>query len=107
MRHQTAEGLEVLEKSLLINLGIGLQARPGLLDPCDDLVFHIGHVHDVVHLVITEPQISPEDIAQHEGAKVADMGKIMNRWTTAVHPNLPAIGLQRLEWLHASGQGVE
>ena len=63
----------------------------------DDLVVHVGDVHDMVNFVSALAQESAEEIDGDEGAEIADMAVVVNRRSAGVHADF--VVAQRTELL--------
>jgi hypothetical protein len=70
----------------------------------DDLVVHVGEVHDLRHRVATALEHAPQLVLEEERPEVADMGVIVDGRAAGIHPH-PAF-LQRLEGNRPSPQRV-
>ncbi len=70
----------------------------------NDLVVHVGDVHDVVHLVAAIDQPAAQNVLESEGPQVADVGVIVDRGAAGVHAH--GIAFERLKRLHLLGESV-
>ena len=71
----------------------------------DDLVVHVGDVHDVLQLVAALPQEAAQQFDDDEGAEVADVAVVVNRGPAGVHAD--GVVFQRVELLDFGGQSIE
>ena len=94
----------VFQKSLLVLGGVVLDAQPFLRGVADDLVVHVGNVHDVAHVESALPQETAQKVDRNEGAEVADVAVVVDRGPAGIHANF--IVLQRLELFDFAGQRV-
>ena len=58
----------------------------------DDLVVHVGDVHDVAHLHAGQFEVSAQDVDLKEGTKVADMTVVIDCRSASVHTERLAVG---------------
>ena len=73
----------------------------------DDLVVDVGEVLDELHLEAAIDQVAANDVHGDEQPRVADVGVILGRHATHVHPQHP-IRVQGDELVLATGQrGVD
>jgi len=66
---------------------------------------HVGYVHHMVHLVAVSPERADENVVQDVGAKVTDVGVVVNGWAASVKADLTRP--QRFENLRFTAKGVE
>jgi len=67
-------------------------------DALDDFVLHVRDVHHVCDGVALEFEITADEVAEDEGAPVADVGEVINRRPAAIHADLG--GSERRELLN-------
>ncbi len=75
----------VLQKSLGIDVGVFSQRLVLGHGIADDLVVHVGNVHDVVEAESAGAQPFAQDVEEREGPEVADMGVIVDRGAAGIH----------------------
>lgn len=73
------------------------QRQSGRAGVADDFVVHVGQVHDVEQFIAAPFQMPPQDVHEDERAEVADVGEVIDRRPTGVHPYPPPF--ERDEWL--------
>jgi hypothetical protein len=83
----------ILEERCFVPAGVFRQGGSGFPHTPDDLILHVGDVHDVIHLVPLELEVPAHQIRQHEGLEIPDVGEVMNRRTAAVHPYAASLGI--------------
>ena len=81
-----------------------LDAQAFLGGVADDLVVHVGNVHDVAHLEPALPQKAAQNVHRDEGPEVADVAVVVDRGPAGVHPHF--IILQGMEFFDLAGQRV-
>ena len=64
----------------------------------------VGDIHHVMDVVASKLQKPPQQITEQERAKIPNMRKIINSWTTAIHLNLTRLNRPKL--LRLVGQRV-
>ena len=70
----------------------------------DDLVVHVGDVHDVQELKAAMAQMSPQHVLEREGPQISDVDVVVDGRPTGVHAHRVAFG--GLEGLEGAGEGV-
>ena len=73
LRRLQPKGRRVFEKGVRVYFRVLLDALARGVRVADDLVFHIGDVHDVIEFKAAVLQPAPQDILEHEGPQVADV----------------------------------
>ena len=104
LRGFEAQHLAILAKRLRVLCGIlcdWLVQSHGILD---DLVVHVGDVHDVVEPVAARPQPAAQEIDKDEAAEIADVRVIVDGRAAGVHPD--RIIRQGSERLHFLREGI-
>ena len=99
-----AERVEVLEERFLVGRRVVAQRDAGLARAADRLVVHVREVHDVRDL---EPRVferAAQQVLEHVGAEVADVGEVVDRGAAGVHPD--RAGDERLQRFDAAGERV-
>ena len=104
---QAAQGLEILEERRLIFGGVIAQRGVCFRDARDDLVLHVGDVHDVADGVTLEFQAAPDQVGEDESAEIPDVGKVMHGRPAAIEADPFGARLERDEFLHRAGQGIK
>ena len=89
---QAVEGLEILEERRLVFGGVVAQGGFGFAHAPDDLVLHVGDVHDVADVVALELQVAPHQIGKNKGAEIADMGEVMHGGAAAIEADATGPG---------------
>jgi hypothetical protein len=87
LRPLIAESVEIFPKILNVRCGKFIDADPACRRFVDNAVINIGQVKDVRYLIPFEFQIPPQNVAENERAKVANMGKIPDRRPADIHPH--------------------
>ena len=77
---------------------------PSLARVADDLVVHVGDVHDPRHAQALEEQHAAQQVGKDEGAEVAHVGGGVDGRAAGVHADVSR--LERLERLQAATEGV-
>ena len=88
----TPQRVQVLKERLDVLgrvLADGNARRRGV---ADDLVVHVGDVHDVADLHARELQEAAQHVDLQKGAEVADVAVVVNRRPAGVHPQRLAVG---------------
>ena len=88
----------VLQERLGIDAGVFRQRLVLGHGIADDLVVHVGDVHDVVEAESAGAQPFAQDVEEGEGAEVADMGVIVDRGAAGIHAD--GVVARRRELLH-------
>ena len=95
-----AQRRAVFEKSFGVLLGVFRKRFVLGRGVANDLVFHVGDVHDVVKLIAARPQPTAQDILESERAKVSDMYEVIDRWAARIHADGRVVkGRKRLHLL--------
>jgi len=105
MRAHAIEHVEIFEKRFLVLSSVVLEVASRFPDCRNDLIFHVGDIHNVANFEAAEFQITPNQIRTDEGAEVANVREIMDGGTAAVHTGCAGRGGTKL--LQRSRQGVE
>jgi len=88
-----------------VEVGHLAQALAGLADGADDLVLHVGNIHDVGDSVAFVFEVAAQQVFEGEGPQVADVGKVIDRRPAGVHADTRR--RERNEIIFLSGQRVE
>jgi len=102
--HVQAQGGAVFEKRLRVDGGVFLKRLLFGRRVADDLIVHVGDVHDVVELVTARTQPPAQNVDEGEGAEVADVGVTVNGGAARVQANRVAV--RGMEVLDALGECV-
>ncbi len=102
-RHDVQVG-QVLAVVVDVTFGQRERIHSQLVGAVDDLVIHIGKVHDMVDLVAAEFKVAPDDVEDQRRHGVPDMGVVINGHTADVH--FYNARLERLEVFLFTGEGV-
>ena len=94
----------VFEKGLLVLRGVVLDAQALLGGVADDLVVHVGDVHDVAHPEPALQQEAAQNVHRDKGPEVADVAVVIDRGPAGVHPHF--VILQGMEFFDLAGQRV-
>ena len=70
----------------------------------NDFVLDIGDVHHVIQRVAARAQPAAQDVREHEGPEIADMGVVVDGRPAGVHPH--DVVVEGIELLQLLGQGV-
>jgi len=81
------------------------EALPGLDRATDGLVVDVGDVADVPGGQAVEFQHAPQDVLNHEGAEVADVGRAIDGRAAAVESERAAV--ERAQGTDFAGPGIE
>ena len=88
--------LQVLEKRLLIFLRVLADSHARRRRVANDLVVHVGDVHDVAHLGAQQPQRPPQHIHLQKRPEIPDVPVVVDRRPARIHPQSLAVrGRQR------------
>ena len=87
----------VFEEGLGVFLGVLLHGDAIASGIANDLVVHVGDVHDVLQLVAALLQEAAQGVDDDEGAEVADVSVVVDRGTASVHAD--QVVFQRAEFL--------
>ncbi len=96
--------LRVFEECLGVELGVFLERLAGFEHSPDDLVFHVGYVHDVKHFIAEILQISAEHVHRYKRPEVSNVSVVVHRRATRIHPN--GVALERFEFFERSRERV-
>ena len=75
----------IFKERPLIFRRVLLHREAGSSRVADDLVVHVGDIHDVFDLVSAKAQIAGQQIDRDEGSKVADVAVVVDGWSAGVH----------------------
>ena len=103
-RFETKRGSVFLEGGSVLGR-IFTDRLAGLDRVADDLVVHVGDVHDVVDLVAAAAQIASQNVLESEAAKIADVDVVIDRGTARIHAHL--VFVERREGFEAVGKRIE
>jgi hypothetical protein len=81
-----------------------MQRHVGLARPSNGSIIDVGQVHHLNDTIALVDEIAPQDVFEHEGAKVADVGIVVYCGATRIHADLTR--MDRLKVLLAARQGV-
>ena len=95
----------VFQKSLLVFRGVLLHRDAVARGIANDLVVHVGDVHDVLQLVAALLQEAAQHVDHDKGAEVADVPVVIHRGTAGIHAD--QVVFQRTKLLDLPRQGVE
>ena len=95
----------IFQKRLAILLRVLLHGDAVAGGVADDLVVHVGDVHDVLQLEAALLQKAPQRVDDDEGAEVADVSVVVDRGTAGVHAD--QVVFQWMELFDLAGQSVE
>src|SRR5260370_18825860 len=98
---------QVLKKRRLEPARELAQRRVCFTHALDDLVVHVGNVHDLPHGVALEFETSPDKVAKYECSPIADVREVVNRRAAAINANFSALGIERAEVLDRARQRIE
>ena len=82
---QAQRAAQSSRKALRVDGGVFLERFVLGHGVADDLVVHVGDVHDVVEAEAAGAQPVAQDVDESEGAEVADVGEIVDRGAAGVH----------------------
>src|ERR1700722_6928665 len=99
-----ADQRAIFEKCLLELRGVFVDAHAVAGRVADDLVVHVGDVHDMVDAVPALPQETAQQIDGNKRPEVANVSIVVNGWTAGVHSDF--VVAQRMEVLDLRGHGV-
>src|ERR1700730_1377706 len=94
----------VFEKRLLVFGCVLLNAYSLARGIANDLVIHVGDVHDVTNPESTLPQKTAQDVDRDEGAEVADVSVVVDGRPAGVHADF--VTAEREQFLNPRGHGV-
>src|SRR5579883_636448 len=104
LRVLNRQRIQVLEKCLLIARGVFANGNAGSRCVADDLVVHIGNVHNVADLYAKQLQRASQDIDMQKGAEVADMAVVVDRGAAGINAERLAVG--GLQFFNGVGKSV-
>ena len=87
----------VFEKCFLVLRRVLLNRNASLCRIANDLVIHVGNVHDVAKFVSTLAEVATKNINRNKGAEVAYMPIVINSRPAGIHADF--VVLQRPEIL--------
>ena len=96
-----AQGSAVFIESLAVLGGVFTDRLPGLNRRFDDLVLHVGDVHDVLQDIAAPAQVASQDVLEGEGSQVADVDVVVNGRPAGVHAH--RIRVERAKFFETSG----
>ena len=99
------QGFEVLKERFDVLGRVLADGDTGGRGVADDLVVHVGDVHDVADLHAGQLEEAPEDVDLEEGAEVADVAVVVDGGPAGVHAQCLAVGGD--EFVYLSGEGIE
>lgn len=99
------EGIEVFEEGLFEAGGVVADGYPGSGGVADDLVVHVGDVHDVAGGDSLQLEEAAEDVDLEERPEVADVAVVVDGGPAGVHAECLAV--DGCEFFDAAGEGVE
>ena len=105
LRMLDVQGIRIFQESFLVLGGVLLDTDAVARRVADDFVIHVGDVHHVLQLVAALQQEAPQRVHHDEGAEVADVSVVVNRWPAGVHAD--QVVFQRAELLDFCGQSVK
>jgi hypothetical protein len=77
-------------------LGIGFSDLENVLAIrlrlADDLVIHVGEVHDLLHVPAGQPEHPPQQVFEEKRAEIAEVGRVVDRGSARVHAHRLSIG---------------
>ena len=95
----------VFEKRVGVLLGVFLHGDAVAGGVADDLVLDVGDVHDVLELVAALLEEAAQHVNRDEGAEVADVSVVVNRWAASVHAD--QVVFEGTELFDFAGQSIE
>ena len=99
-----AERGAILKEGGLVALGVFLDRLLAGHGRTDDLVLHVGNVHDVVEFESASAEPAAEDVLEGEGPQVADVDVVIDGGPAGLHADGASIGGG--EVFDLLGQGV-
>src|SRR5439155_6633573 len=93
-----SQGARILDEDRAVAVGQLGDGRPLARGAPNELVVHVGDVHDPRDVVAAVTQVAHEQIVEQEGPEVADVRRGVNRQPAAI--DAYAAVLERLELLH-------
>ena len=91
LRWLNIERLDILKEHIFVDLRIVTQRFARLPGSADRLVIDIREIHNLRHAKARVLQIASQQILKHVGAKVADMGRIVDRRATGIEADMPLL----------------
>ena len=85
LRTFQAQQLGIVEKSFLVDGGVFVQFFFLRQSIANDLVFHVGDVHDMVKNVSACPEPAAHQVVKREGPEIADMRIVVHGRTACVY----------------------
>src|SRR5687768_5334418 len=84
VRAFTAKRIEILPQRLDVASGVFINSLARLLRQRNNPVFDVGDVHDVSDAETFVFQITAQEVGADGGAKISDVTKVPDRWSTVV-----------------------
>ena len=101
-----AQGIQILKEGLLRNWRVYVaDGNAGGCGVADDLVVHVGDVHDVAERHSRELEEAAENVYLQESAEVADVAVVVDRGPAGVHAQRFAVHGDEL--VELSREGIE
>ena len=98
LRPLQTQRLGILQKGFFVSGGVVCQRLVVRQRVADDLVLHVGDVHDVVQTESAGVQPAPQQVVEYERAEIPDVREIVDRRTARIHAH--DIVVRRDEWLN-------
>ena len=95
----------ILQKRLPILLGVFLHRNAVARRIANDLVIHVGDVHDVLQLIAALLQEPSQRVDHDERAEIADVAVVVNRRPASVHAD--QVVFQRMKLFDLRGQRIK
>ena len=105
LRAFDAQGVEIFEERLLEVRRVFADGDAGGRRVADDLVVHVGDVHDVADGDAGELEEAAQDVDLQKGAEVADVAVVVDGGPAGVHAERLAVGGD--EFVQLSREGIE
>jgi len=96
------QSFDVFEKCLLELRGEFRKRNSSFARAADCFVIHIGDVHNAMHLVTTQLEMTLEQIFEDVSAKISDVRAAVNRWAASVDVDVVRCRIPRPEFLELS-----
>ena len=95
----------VFKKGLRVFRGVLLHGDAVAGGVADDLVVHVGDVHDVADVVSGLAEKAVEQIDGDEGAEIADVAVVVNGGPAGIHAD--AVVIDGVEVFDFAGESIE
>ena len=104
LRLLDVERIAIFEECGLVLSRVVVNADSGFGGVTNDLVVHVGDVHDVVEGMAAKAQKAAEKVHSYEGAEIADVAVVVNCGSAGIEADGTVLG--RAELFDIAGKSV-